>query len=218
MKKGLSNNFPNFYNDCATSLDFRGTISKLVGRLCKIPSLIHPLLGDWKSLSKVPSPFERWAKSIPKILITEGPIFAKFTPNFAFAGLRGFGHGRRPEIWIDCFGACDYSPKTNDSADVFRRRRGRGKTLYLTTRFVFTPSHLPINPLWKSRGYLKHTHPLDNKPLSNVLSAFVSFVLFTSVGAAFSTTPRSTLRKFPKIRPWSLGAKEPNLRGRKKKR
>ncbi len=30
-EKGLSNNFPNFYNDCATSLDFRGTVSRLLG-------------------------------------------------------------------------------------------------------------------------------------------------------------------------------------------
>ncbi len=31
VEKGLSNNFPNFYNDCTTSLDFRGTVSKLMG-------------------------------------------------------------------------------------------------------------------------------------------------------------------------------------------
>ncbi len=29
--RGLSNNFPNFYNDCATGLDFWGTVSKLMG-------------------------------------------------------------------------------------------------------------------------------------------------------------------------------------------
>ncbi len=26
MKKGFSNNFPNFYNDCAASLDFRDSL------------------------------------------------------------------------------------------------------------------------------------------------------------------------------------------------
>ncbi len=32
MEKGLSNNYPNFYNDCADSLDFRGTVSKIMRR------------------------------------------------------------------------------------------------------------------------------------------------------------------------------------------
>ncbi len=41
VEKGLSNNFPNFYNDRATSLDFRGTVSKLMGRTVHIIDIFY---------------------------------------------------------------------------------------------------------------------------------------------------------------------------------
>ncbi len=47
MEKGLSNNFPNFYNDCATSLDFWGTVSKLMGRTAYKTASYH-----WKEKQK----------------------------------------------------------------------------------------------------------------------------------------------------------------------